>query len=92
MDKCYRIRKTWSNGNGNSNYAHHADVVAPHWATALKAAKEGRVRNWRWIDTWDSSDEAYEEYEYLYPVEPGNAPWHQNKIAKPVEIKRRREK
>jgi hypothetical protein len=65
--RVYRIRKTWAHAGGQ-NYASHADVIAPHWATALKAAREGRVTNWRAIDSWDSSNETYTEFEYLYEV------------------------
>jgi hypothetical protein len=67
--RVYRIRRYSSNGNGGPKCYHHADVEAPRWNTALKMAKEGKVHNWRWIDTFDSSDEEYEYYEYLYRVD-----------------------
>jgi hypothetical protein len=63
----YRIRKTWAIAGGQNHYS-HADVIAPHWATALKAAREGRVVNWRRIDDFDRSDETFTEYEFLYAV------------------------
>lgn len=66
--KVYRIRRYSGRANG-PNYYHHADVVAPHWATALKMAREGKVSNWRWIDSFDTCDKEYVYYEYLYSFE-----------------------
>ena len=63
----YRIRKTWAIAGGQHHYS-HADVIAPHWATALKAAREDRVVNWRRIDNFDRSDQTYTEYTFLYAV------------------------
>lgn len=65
--RCYRIRRCTGTKNGANHY-HHADVLAPTWQQALRAAREGRVQTWRWIDKFDTSDEDYEEYEYLYKV------------------------
>lgn len=64
----YRIRKC-SGYAGGSNWYHHADVISTNWQTAMKAAREGRVSNWRWIDRFDSTDETYVEFEYLYIVD-----------------------
>jgi len=65
MKKVFRIRM-YSGRAGGSNYYHHADVISTHYQTALKAAREGRVTNWRWVDRYDSCEESYREYEYLY--------------------------
>lgn len=65
--KIWRIRQ-YSGSKGGSNYYHHADVIAPKWWMALRAAKEGRVQNWRWVDRYDTSDTDYVSYEYLYEV------------------------
>ena len=59
----------YSGSKGGSNYYHHADIIAPTWNSALKAAKDGRVHNWRWVDSYDHSDEDYCKYEYLYKVD-----------------------
>lgn len=82
MDKIFRIRRT-KGIKGGPNLYHHADVISTHWATALKAAKEGYVQNWRWIDRFDSSDENYCEYEYLYMVSIVEAQWPE----KPINIR-----
>ena len=65
--RVYRIRKIWAVAGGQNHYS-HADVIAPHWATALKAAREDRVTNWRAIDSFDHSDKDYTEYEFLCAV------------------------
>lgn len=70
----YRIRKH-SGIKGGQNYHHHADVKASHWKTALKAAEEGRVMNWRWIDAFDKSDEDYERFEFMHSVAAQEAKW-----------------
>lgn len=70
--RVYRIRRIWAVAGGQNHYS-HADVIAPHWATALRAAREGRVRNWRAIDSFDRSDRTYTEYEFLYAVDPDQA-------------------
>ena len=80
MIKVWRIRK-YCGKAGGSNYYYHADVIAPHWQTALKAANDERVKNWRWIDTYDSTDEDYCYYEYLYQVSD-----NPRKPATPMEI------
>lgn len=64
----YRIR--WCHGNeGGSNHYSHADVIAPRGSLALRAAEEGRVFNWRWIDAFDRASKDYSEYELLYRVD-----------------------
>lgn len=68
----YRIRR-YSATKGGRHYYHHADVIAKHWASALKAAKEGRVHNWRWIDSFDQANSTYEYYELLYRVDDREA-------------------
>lgn len=70
----YRIQRH-SGLKGGSNYYHHADVKASNWETALKAAKEGRVMNWRWIDAFDKSDKDYERFEYMRAVDVHEAEW-----------------
>lgn len=39
----------------------------------MRAARDGRVRNWRWIDSFDASDTTYEFYKFLYPVSKDDA-------------------
>ena len=68
----YRIRHYFGI-KGRSNHYFHADVVASSGALALKAAREGRVRNWRWIDTFDTAPKDYSRYELLYCVDAKNA-------------------
>ncbi|KKU51698.1 MAG: hypothetical protein A3H69_00810 [Candidatus Sungbacteria bacterium RIFCSPLOWO2_02_FULL_47_9] len=63
----------YSGTKGGSNYYHHADVVSRNHHLALKAAKEGRVRNWRWIDTFDTASKDYRTYELLGRIEPDGA-------------------
>lgn len=66
--KVWRIRRQ-SGYAGGFTYYHHADVMASTWWQALQAAKEGRVKNWRWIDRFDEDcSKDYTEYEYLYRV------------------------
>ena len=66
--KVFRVRR-YSGHEGGSNFYHHADVISTHYQTALKAARDGLIRNWRWVDTYDTSDETYVDYEYLYVVD-----------------------
>jgi hypothetical protein len=68
----YRIRQ-YSAVAGGSHFYWHADVVAPHWATALKAARDGKIKNWRYIDHFDKSTHKYKYYEYLYKVDGRDA-------------------
>jgi len=63
----FRVRKL-SGNIGGSNYYHHADVICKDKKEALKACEEGRVINWRWIDTYDTSIKDYVEYNILYEV------------------------
>lgn len=63
----FRIRR-YSGYKDGANHYYHADVVARDSKAALRAAKEGRVENWRWVDTFDKSDEDYVRYEFLYRV------------------------
>lgn len=69
-NRVYRIRKCSSNGAGASNFYEHADVIAPSAQDALAAAIDFRVTNWRLVDRFDSSDDAYAYFELLYGVEP----------------------
>lgn len=71
-EKIFRIRM-YSGRAGGSNYYHHADVIETHYTKALKAAREGRVTNWRWIDTFDKSNENYRQFEYLYMLDSSKA-------------------
>ena len=83
-EKIFRIRK-YSGYEGGSNYYHHADVIEKKWYLALRAAKEGRVYNWRWVDTYDTSKKTYEYYEYLGII---NEEWARNP-QKPKAAKRK---
>ena len=67
--RIYRIRRHRGHKDGPHTYF-HADVYARNWWSALRAAKQGRVLTWRWIDTFDRSETTYVWYEYLYRVEP----------------------
>lgn len=62
-----RVRRL-SGYAGGSNYYHHADIVCKNKKEAIKACKEGRVANWRWIDTFDTSRTDYLKYDILYEV------------------------
>ena len=75
----YRVRRYLAYA-GASNYYHHADVIAPNPQSAMKAVKERRVYNWRWIDRFDESDRDYERYELMYRVVPEEWSHH---VAKP---------
>lgn len=68
----YRIRKHCGT-KGGSNYYFHADVIAKSPASAMKAAKENRIRNWRWIDRFDTAPKTYCRYEFLYRLDDGEA-------------------
>lgn len=69
----YRLRRVSCLRPGGANYYHHADVQAPTHHSAIRAAREGRVTNWRHIDTFDSCDEPYLEFEFLYRLNPEGA-------------------
>lgn len=60
-----RIRKTFSSGNGSPNFVFHADIKTKSSENALKIAKENKGVEWRWIDTYDWSDEKYVDYEII---------------------------
>jgi hypothetical protein len=77
----YRIRKCWSRGGGGSQHYYHADIDAPNAQTALRAAVEGRVQNWRHVDRYDSSDEPYESH-FLVATNP----WNPRKVAAPLSV------
>lgn len=65
--KIFRIRK-YCGYEGRSNYYYHADIISSHWQSALKAAQDDRVLNWRWIDKFDIASKTYKYFEYLYMV------------------------
>lgn len=67
-----RVRR-YSGHVDSPNYYHHADIICKSKAEALAAAREGRVTNWRWIDSFDTSSSDYEDYEILYTLHPGEA-------------------
>jgi len=69
----YRLRRISCTHAGGANFYHHADVQAPTHHAAIRAAREGRVVNWRRIDTFDSSDEPYLEFEFLYRLQSERA-------------------
>ena len=68
----YRIRRC-SGAKNESNYYYHADVIARSSRLALRAAKDGRVCNWRWIDRFDTADRDYLTYEFLYRLNSDEA-------------------
>ena len=86
----YRIRR-YSGHAGGSNHYHHADVMARDRHEALRAAKEGRVANWRWIDTYDTCDKTYCRYEYLYPLKRCEAKRPAKPLTKTEVRQRKRE-
>lgn len=62
---------------------YHADVKCEDAKEALKSAKEGLVRNWRFIDSYDVSSMNYTTYKILYVVNEYQAVkpmWAVNKI------------
>jgi hypothetical protein len=59
-----RIRKGTAIAGGRHHY-YHADIIAPNWSAAMKAAREGRVKNWRHVDSFDRSAEAYTYFTVL---------------------------
>ena len=67
-----RIRRE-SGCKGGSNHYHHADVICKSKKEALEAAKDGRVRNWRWIDRFDKASKTYEHFEVLYTLKANEA-------------------
>lgn len=68
VGKIFRIRMS-SGVVGGDNLYHYADVVETHYQRALTAAKQGRVRNWRAVDSFGPTvTESYKEFEYLYQV------------------------
>ena len=79
-EKIFRIRR-YTGVKDGPNYYHHADIIETHHMKALAAARQGRVNNWRWIDTYDISSEDYEEFEYLYLVDDSEA----KRASKPLE-------
>ena len=79
-ERIFRVRM-YRGDKGGSNYYFHADIITTHYKKALAAARQDRVRNWRWIDTYDTSDRDYKSFEYLYIVEPFQA----RKAARPLE-------
>jgi hypothetical protein len=84
--RVYRIRRC-AGAEGGAHTYFHADVIAPNWWTALRAAKQGRVRNWRWIDTFDRSSTTYCRYVFLYRLDEG----HWRYAAKPLTWRQYRE-
>jgi hypothetical protein len=68
-----RIRKGTATAGG-CHYYYHADIIAPNWSAAMKAAREGRVKNWRRVDSFDRSAEAYTYFTVLDPrLDPRSA-------------------
>lgn len=68
----YRVRRTYSLGAGLPHHYVHADIPANSPREALRKAKTKQhpdVR-WRWIDTFDKSDAAYETFTFLYRLTP----------------------
>lgn len=78
-----RIRRS-TGVSGDSNYYHHADIICENKQEALKACKERRVVNWRWIDTYDTCIKDYVEYIILYEVTESQS----KNPMKPLEKKR----
>jgi hypothetical protein len=63
-----RVRR-YSGTKGGPNYYHHADIITTSEEEALLAAREGRIRNWRWIDTYDISENDYKRFEVLETID-----------------------
>ncbi len=70
--RIFRIRKYFLAKN-TKTYIFTADVIASKWQYALKAAKENRIRNWKWVDKFDFSLVQYNEFEYMHPVKEKDA-------------------
>lgn len=79
----YRIRQ-YSGRKGRPNFYYHADVLAYNGKEALKAAREGRVHNWRWIDSFDTATRDYCSYALLASRVPPD--WARN-VAEPTPAK-----
>ena len=47
---------------GGPNIVDRADIIARNQRQALKAAQEGRVTNWRQLDTFDTAGSDYEAF------------------------------
>mgnify|MGYP003425740218 FL=1 len=74
-----RIRRH-SGKAGGENYYHHADIICNNYREALRACSENRVKNWRWIDTFDTCEKDYVRYEVSYRVSEESARNPQNPI------------
>jgi len=79
----FRVRRS-KGVSGDSNYYHHADIICENKQEAIKACKEDRVTNWRWIDTYDTCIKDYVEYIVLYEVTENQS----KNPMKPLEKKR----
>jgi len=64
--KIIRIRRV-SGVKGGAYRYHHADVLARDWRSAMRAAREGRITNWRYVSSfnWGSVEEDYERFTVL---------------------------
>lgn len=70
-----RIRRHFAE-KGGKHYYHHADVIATSSADAMRAAVEGRVKNWRHIDSFLVGEtEGFLYYEVLYKVDGPPSRW-----------------
>jgi len=69
----YRVRKCCSLGGGKPQFYFHADIIARRPSDALKAARQGKVLNWRRVDCYDWSEDPYESHFLLYRVHDSEA-------------------
>ena len=67
----HRVRRERSDGDGTSVRVHHMDLWADSEADAMDKAQNNDNLSWRWIDTFDSSENKFENYEYLGEIDTG---------------------
>lgn len=85
--KIFRVRR-YNGTKGYSNYYCHADVITSTKQSALNAAKQNRVINWRHIDKFDVAESDYCYYEVLYRVLPNEAKRPKRPLNKEEKIER----
>lgn len=62
--KIFEVRKSCAR-KGGAHLRYHAEIIASHYTQALQAAREGRVGNWRNVDSFGISREEYQRFNYL---------------------------
>jgi hypothetical protein len=50
---------------GYSKHCFYADILETHYMKALTAARQGRVGNWKWEDTWGEYKRDYRVFRYI---------------------------